>query len=122
MLKKIFAAVAVACVSVCIASCSGQSNTKFKVALLVTGSKADHGWNQLAADSLAAAAKDSAIETVVLEKVSKDKAADQIRQCDAQGVNLVILHGYEYLDAAKDLSDPTKSTAVKVKIAVSGGD
>jgi len=54
--------------------------------------------------------------------VKKDDAADTIRQFESQGCALVIAHGYEYLDVAKTLSDPSKPTAAKIKIAVSGGD
>jgi basic membrane protein A len=60
----------------------------------------------------------------VRQGVKQDGAADAIRQFDSQGYALVIAHGYEYLQAAKELTDPAKNPggAVKVKIAVSGGD
>jgi basic membrane protein A len=93
-----------------------------KVGLIVTGSTADNGWNQLAGNSLTRLAGEQKISTQVLQNVKQDKAADAIRQFEAQGFGLVIAHGYEYLDAAKELTDPSKPTAVKIKIAVSGGD
>ncbi|HEY4328643.1 MAG TPA: BMP family protein [Phycisphaerae bacterium] len=101
---------------------SPQAKGSVKVGLIVTGSSVDGGWNQLAADSLAKIAGPEKIETKVLQNVTQDKAADAIRQFESQGYDLVIAHGYEYLDAAKELTDPSKPTAVKIKIAVSGGD
>lgn len=95
---------------------------KEKVGLLVTGSTADGGWNQLAADSLKKLETTEGIETAVLQNVSKDKAADAIREFDSKGYALVIAHGYEYLDVVKELTDPAKGSGLKVKIAVSGGD
>ncbi len=111
-----------------VAACGGgsesapQAKGSVKVGLIVTGSAVDGGWNQLAADSLAKLAAEQKLETKVLQNVKQDKAADAIRQFEAQGYDLVIAHGYEYLDAAKELTDPSKPAAVKIKIAVSGGD
>ena len=93
-----------------------------KVGLLVTGSTSDGGWNQLATTSLNALASQDNLSIVPRQQVSKDTAPDAIRQFDAQDFSLVIAHGYEYLEAAKELTDPSKGTPVKVKIAVSGGD
>jgi basic membrane protein A len=100
----------------------GTAGGPVQVGLLLTGSTSDGGWNQLAADSLTALATAAPISTTVRQQVSKDAAADAIRQFDARGFAVVIAHGYEYLDVAKELADPSKPGAVKVKIAVSGGD
>ena len=95
---------------------------EMKVGLLVTGSTSDGGWNQLAQTSLNSLAGKDHLSIVPRQQVSKDTAPDAIRQFDAQNFSLVIAHGYEYLEAAKELTDPSKGTPVKVKIAVSGGD
>ncbi len=92
------------------------------VGLLVTGSTSDGGWNQLATSSLNALSEKDNLSIAPRQQVSKDTAPDAMRQYDAQAYSLVIAHGYEYLDAAKELTDPSKGTPVKVKIAVSGGD
>jgi len=96
--------------------------SSMKVGMLVTGSTSDGGWNQLAADSINKLAKDRGIDVQILQQTPKDKAADALRQFDAKGYALVIAHGYEYLDVAKELSDPKAKNPVKLKIAVSGGD
>ena len=93
-----------------------------KIGLIVTGSTSDGGWNQLASDSMNRLAKLNNAEIMLRQQVSKDAAADAIRQLDAKGCTLVIAHGYEYLEPVKELTDPSKPNAVKVKIAVSGGD
>jgi basic membrane protein A len=98
--------------------------TPIKVGLLVTGSTSDGGWNQLAADSLKKLAGEAGggVQTTVRQQVSKDAAADAIRQFESRGFTVVIAHGYEYLDVVKELTDPTKKMRVNLKIAVSGGD
>jgi basic membrane protein A len=100
------------------------AKTPVRVGLLVTGSTSDGGWNALAADSLNKLAKDSGgtITPLVRQQVSKDAAADTIRQFESRGYTALIAHGYEYLDVVKELTDPAKPNAVKMKIAVSGGD
>jgi len=116
-----------------VASCGDSGSTppaggasggggKMKVGLLVVGSTSDGGWNQQAKDALDKLAASENLDVRVRQQVGKDGAADAIRQFDSQGYALVIAHGYEYLEAAKELSDPSKGNAVKVKIAVSGGD
>lgn len=110
-----------------ITACGGGSQPapasgKFKVGLLLPGSALDNGWNQLAADSLARLAKEQGLDSVVRQSTKQDKAADTIRQLEGEGCTLIIAHGYEYLAAAKELTDPAKATAVKTKVAVSGGD
>ncbi len=89
--------------------------------LYITGSSSDNGWTQLADTSLAAVAKDQKIEFLPRQDVKKDNAADAIRQFESKGYSLIILHGYEYLDVAKELTDPSKPGAVKIRLAVSGG-
>ncbi|HUO07847.1 MAG TPA: BMP family protein [Phycisphaerae bacterium] len=101
---------------------STQQAEPMKVGLLVTGSTSDGGWNQLAVTSLNALATADNLSIVPQQQVTKDTAPDRIRQMDSQDFGVVIAHGYEYLDAAKELTDPTKGSGVKVKIAVSGGD
>jgi basic membrane protein A len=102
---------------------AAATDTPLKIGLLVTGSTSDGGWNQLASDNLnkiAAAQKD--VEVRIRQQVTKDTAPDAVRQFEAGGYAVVIGHGYEYLDMAKELTDPSKPDAVKCKIVVSGGD
>jgi basic membrane protein A len=103
-------------------SASGAGKTK--VGLLVVGTTSDGGWNQQAKEALDKIAGPENLDVRVRQGVKQDGAADAIRQFDSQGYALVIAHGYEYLQAAKELTDPAKNPggAVKVKIAVSGGD
>ena len=125
MIGRLFAAVSLLCLAGLLLSCGGNSSeapAKMQVGLIVTGSTSDNGWNQLAAESLTSAAKQLDVDTLARQQISKDGAADAIRQFEAKGFSLVIAHGYEYLDVAKELTDPSKPTAAKIKIAVSGGD
>lgn len=93
-----------------------------RVGLIVTGSTSDGGWNQLAVESLNKLRESEGVVPLVRQQVSKDAAADTIRQFESRGFTAVIAHGYEYLDVVKELTDPAKPNAVRVKVAVSGGD
>lgn len=93
-----------------------------KVGLLVAGSTSDGGWNQLAETSLKSLADQYHLDIRTRQNVTKDAAADALRQFDAQGFTFVVAHGYEYLEPVKELTDPSKPNAIKLKVAVSGGD
>jgi basic membrane protein A and related proteins len=132
MLNRLLASCVLLAGAIAIAACGDSGTTTpatqssgrepVKVGLLLPGPAADRGWKQLASDSLATLAKDKSIEPITRQNVKKDEAADAIRQFESRGVALVIAHGYEYLDAAKALTDPKNPNATKVKIVVSGGD
>ncbi len=132
MLREFFVAVFASLAAFGLSACGNgdsaapaPSSSALKVGLLVTGSTSDHGWNQLAADSLsklAAQQPAGAMETQVLQQVKSADAADQIRQLESKGFALAIAHGFEFQDAAKELTDPSKPNPVKIKIVVSGGD
>jgi len=109
-----------------LAACGGSSTpapapaaSSIKIGLLVSGTATDHGWNQLAWDSLNlySAAHSGTTETSKLESVKDTDAADLMRKYDSQGYGLIIAHGYEYLQPAKDVA-----ASLKTKIVVSGGD
>ncbi|HVX85738.1 MAG TPA: BMP family protein [Phycisphaerae bacterium] len=122
----------VAVAAALLAACSDNSSTPatgtapagatMKVGLMVSGSTSDGGWNQLGQSSLDALSKRDSLDVRTRQNVSKDSAADALRQFDAQGFALVIAHGYEYLEPVKELTDPAKGNAVKEKVVVSGGD
>ncbi len=87
------------------------------VALLTTGSINDGGWSQLAKqglDKLTAAGS----RTTVVQKVSADQAGTELRDCAADGFDLVIAHGYEFLNPAAEAA----KTITTTKFAVSGAD
>ncbi len=128
MLGRLFSILCIVGTLLLISACGNSGNAPaasggtLKVGLLVTGSTSDGGWNQLAGESLAPLVKDQTNEIKILQQVPADKAADAIRQFESNGYNLVIAHGYEYQDIVKEITDPAKPNAVKMKIAVSGGD
>lgn len=88
-----------------------------KIGLLCTGSVTDGGWNQLAKEGIEQVRKDLKAEVVVLQKVTQDRAGDELRTFAADGFDLVIAHGYEYLVPAAEVA-----TTTTMKIAVSGAD
>jgi basic membrane protein A len=88
-----------------------------KIGLLCTGSVTDGGWNQLAKEAIEQVKKDLKAEVSILQKVTQDKAGDELRAYAADGYDLVIAHGYEYLTPAAEVAAGTK-----MKIAVSGAD
>jgi basic membrane protein A and related proteins len=89
-----------------------------KIAVLSSGSKADGGWNQLAAESLKKAEAHLDAKGVFMEKVNGDKAADLMHDFAAKGYDLVIGHGFEFLTPAAEVS----KTETKTKFAVDGAD
>lgn len=104
------------------ATSTAPAEGTLKVGLIVSGSTSDGGWNQLAETSLQSLAKQYSLDIRTRQNVSKDDATDALRQFDAQGFSFVVAHGYEYLEPVKEITDPAKGSAVKEKIAVSGGD
>jgi basic membrane protein A len=91
---------------------------ELRVALLCTGSVTDGGWNQLAKDGIDRLAKQSGAKVTVLQKVAQDKAGDEMRAFAADGYDLVIAHGYEYLNPATEVA----KAGGKTRFAVSGAD
>lgn len=87
------------------------------VALMTAGSTNDGGWSQLAKeglDKLTAAGS----KTTVVQKISADRAATELRDFAADGYQLVIAHGYEYLNPATEAAKTITTTF----FAVSGAD
>lgn len=91
---------------------------ELKVALLCTGSVTDGGWNQLAKEGIDKLAAKGGVKVTVLQKVAQDKAGDEMRSFAADGYDLVIAHGYEYLNPATEVAQAGGAT----KFAVSGAD
>jgi len=92
-----------------------------KIGLLCSGSVTDGGWNQLAKEAIEQVKKDLKAEVSVLQKVTQDKAGDELRAYAADGYDLVIAHGYEFLNPAAEVAAAVTATAT-MKIAVSGAD
>lgn len=91
---------------------------ELRIALLCTGSVTDGGWNQLAKEGIDRLAARTGAKVTVLQKVAQDQAGDEMRTCVAEGYDLVIAHGYEYLTPATEVA----KAGGKTKIAVSGAD
>ena len=89
-----------------------------RIGLILAGSASDGGWNQLAKEGMAAAQRQLGAKVTVVQKVSGDKAGDELRACAADGCDLVIAHGYEFLNPAAEFA----RTNQKMRIAVSGAD
>lgn len=88
-----------------------------KIGLICSGSVTDGGWNQLAKEAIEQVKKDFKAEVSILQKVTQDKAGDELRAYAADGYDLVIAHGYEFLTPAAEVAAGTT-----MKIAVSGAD
>lgn len=101
-----------------IAALGGAVAEEVRVGLLCTGSVTDGGWNQLAKEGLDALAKQRGLTVTVLQKVAQDKAGDELRSFAADGYDLVIAHGYEYLNPATEVA----KAGGKTRFAVSGAD
>src|SRR4051812_5349912 len=100
------------------ASFAAAADAPLKVALICSGSTTDGGWNQLAKDGIDAVAKELGAKIVVEQKITADKAGDEMRANAADGCDLVIAHGYEFLTPAAEVA----KSGGKTKYAVSGAD
>ena len=70
-----------------------------KVALVLPGSKSDHGWSQSAFEGLMAAKKKYDIEVDYTEYVLPPEAGDVIRDYCEKGYKLIIVHDFLAKDA-----------------------
>lgn len=95
-----------------------EQRPPLKVALIATGSVTDGGWNQLAKEALDRVAKDLPAEVRVIQKVAQDKALAEMADFAADGFDLVIAHGYEYLNPATEAA----KAGGRTRFAVSGAD
>jgi basic membrane protein A len=111
-------AVALIAVLLAFAAPASAGDAPMKVGLLLSGSATDGGWNQLAKDGSDALKKELGAEVSVLQKVTPDKAGDAMRGYIADGYDLIIAHGYEFLNPAAEAA----KAGGKTKIAVSGAD
>lgn len=94
------------------------SGAELKVALVCTGSVNDGGWNQLAKEGIDKLKDTHRAQVAVVQKVSADQAATELRDFATDGYQLVIAHGYEYLNPATEAA----KTLTTTRIAVSGAD
>ena len=97
---------------------AGGSAEELKIALLCTGSVTDGGWNQLAKEGLDQVQRTLGAKVSVLQKVSQERAGDEMRDYAAEGYDLIIAHGYEYLNPAAEAVKTSGTT----RIAVCGAD
>lgn len=91
---------------------------EFKIALLCTGSTNDGGWNQLAREGAELLKSEMGATVTVQQRVGADTAAASIKDFAADGYQLVIAHGYEFLNPAA----ATAAGLAGTRIAVSGAD
>lgn len=89
-----------------------------RVALLCSGSTNDGGWNQLAREAVERLKPDLAATVTIQQRVGADTAATSIRDFAADGYELIIAHGYEFLNPAASIA----STLGTAHLAVSGAD
>lgn len=111
--------VLLACLLACASIGHGADETApLRIALLATGSITDGGWNQLAKEGLNAVAEKTGAHLTILQKVAQDRAAGEMQQLASQGYQVVIAHGYEYLNPATEVAAEATST----RFVVSGAD
>jgi basic membrane protein A len=82
---------------------------KTRVALVMTGSISDGGWNQLAYAGVTELTKTDGFETAYAEGVTQARVPDAVRGYADDGFDLVIGHGFEFgstmLEVAPDYPD-----------------
>lgn len=79
---------------------TATKKTEFKVALALTGSKTDGGWNQTAYNGLVQIEEKLGATVAFSENVKSSDYERVLRDYAKDGNNVVIGHGYEFSDAA----------------------
>jgi simple sugar transport system substrate-binding protein/basic membrane protein A len=72
---------------------------KGKFALVLTGPRDDHSWNQAAYEALEALKKDG-VETTFSERVAPADAPRVLRELATAGYQMIVAHSFGYQDAA----------------------
>jgi basic membrane protein A len=81
-----------------------------KVALIMTGSINDGGWNQLAYQGLSKISKTSGFKTAYVENVSPARIRQVVQGYADDGYDLIIGHGYEFGGAFLEIAPDYKKT------------
>jgi basic membrane protein A len=76
----------------------------FKVALLLPGPINDHGWNQNGYEGLQAIKRQLAASVAFTENVAQSDQLNDFRGYATLGYNLIIGHGFQFGDAAKQVA------------------
>jgi basic membrane lipoprotein Med (substrate-binding protein (PBP1-ABC) superfamily) len=95
-----------------------EARHPLKVALLCSGSFTDGGWNEEGRDAMLRLKRRLHLKVSMLEHVSPVRAGNIMRQYIARGYNLVIGHGYEFLDPASQVAPTSRRT----HFAIDGAD
>ncbi len=75
---------------------AGPARAETKVALVMTGSINDGGWNQLAHQGLEAVGRKPGFKVTFVENVSQARISQVVRGYADDGYDLIIGHGYEF--------------------------
>lgn len=102
----------------CLLLAAAASAAEVKIALLCTGSTNDGGWNQLAREGAEKLKAEIGATVTVQQRVTADTAATSIKDFAGDGYQLIIAHGYEFLNPAAASAGAVGAT----RIAVSGAD
>ncbi len=97
---------------------ASASAAELKIALLCAGSTNDGGWNQLAREGADKLKAEFGAVVTVQQRVTADTAATAIKDFASDGYQLIIAHGYEFLNPASASAGSVGNT----KIVVSGAD
>jgi basic membrane protein A len=80
------------------------SDGKKKVAVLFPGVVTDDSWNQRGYEGLQQAENECNVEGAYTEEVAQDEQVEVMRTYAAEGYNIIIGHGGEYVDAAETVA------------------
>ncbi|WP_206811853.1 BMP family protein [Paradesulfitobacterium ferrireducens] len=83
---------------------AGAAASKLKVALLLPGPISDNGWNASAYQGLKEAEAQFGVEGSYVENVAQSDQLAKFRAYAQQGYNVVIGHGFEFGEAAKQVA------------------
>ncbi|MGI9861464.1 BMP family protein [Moorella naiadis] len=84
---------------------AAPAEKKFKVAMLLSGSINDGGWNTNAYNGLQEIQQKLGVETAFTENVKKNDQVQIMREYARKGFDVIIGHGFEFSDALKQVSE-----------------
>ncbi len=77
-----------------------KDNVNLKVALILSGTANDQGWNAVAYDGLKLIEEKIGAKTAYAEKISQSDQEEAFRNYAEDGYDVIIAHGFEFGDAA----------------------
>lgn len=96
----------------------GEDYSDYRVAILLSGTISDNGWNQIGYESVTNLSDKYGVQTDYIESIAVSDMEEYIRQFASDGYNMIIVHGSQFIDNLLAVADDFPEVA----FCVSYGD